>query len=117
MNIATIGAGCFWCVEAIFQTVPGVDTVLSGYAGGETKNPTYEQICGGLTGHAEVVQIGYDPEILPYKELLSIFWKTHDPTTLNKQGADIGSQYRSIIFYHDKDQRKIAEGLKDSLTK
>ena len=117
MNIATIGAGCFWCVEAIFQTVPGVDTVLSGYAGGETKNPTYEQICGGLTGHAEVVQIGYDPEILPYKELLSIFWKTHDPTTLNKQGADIGSQYRSIIFYHDKDQRKIAESLKDSLTK
>ena len=117
MNIATIGAGCFWCVEAIFQTVPGVDTVLSGYAGGEIKNPTYEQICGGLTGHAEVVQISYDPEILPYKELLSIFWKTHDPTTLNKQGADIGSQYRSIIFYHDKDQRKIAESLKESLTK
>ena len=117
MNIVTIGAGCFWCVEAIFQMVPGIDSISCGYSGGEIKNPTYEQICNGTTGHAEVIQITYDPLIISYKELLSVFWKTHDPTTLNRQGADMGSQYRSSIFYHNKKQKKIALDLKDSLNK
>ena len=115
MNIITIGAGCFWCVEAIFQVVPGINNISCGYSGGDTKIPTYDEVCNGITGHAEVAQITYDPQIISYKELLTIFWKTHDPTTLNKQGADIGSQYRSIIFYHDEEQRVIATNFKNSL--
>ena len=117
MDIATIGAGCFWCVEAIFQMVSGVDSISCGYSGGEIKNPTYEQVSNGSTGHAEVIQIIYNPEIISYKELLSIFWRTHDPTTLNRQGADIGSQYRSVVFYHNKSQQNVAENIKDSLVK
>ena len=116
MNVITIGAGCFWCVEAIFQMVPGVSAISCGYSGGQIKNPTYDEICSGTTGHAEVVQITYDSQIISYKELLNIFWKTHDPTTLNKQGADIGSQYRSIIFYHDDGQKTIAANLKNDIS-
>ena len=115
MNIITIGAGCFWCVEAVFQTVSGISDISCGYSGGETKNPTYDKVCSETTGHAEVVQITYNPQIVSYKELLTIFWKTHDPTTLNKQGADIGSQYRSIILYHNEEQKTIATNLKNSL--
>ena len=115
MNIVTIGAGCFWCVEAIFQMVSGVESISSGYSGGHTDNPTYEQICTGATGHAEVVQLTYNPKIISFKEILSIFWETHDPTTLNQQGADIGSQYRSTIFFHNEKQKEIALNLKKEL--
>ncbi|WMJ75661.1 peptide-methionine (S)-S-oxide reductase MsrA [Cytophagaceae bacterium ABcell3] len=108
MKQATFGAGCFWCVEAIFQDLKGVQSVVSGYTGGETENPTYEAVCGGNTGHAEVVQVTYDPDTISYEELLEIFFKTHDPTTLNRQGADTGTQYRSAIFYHDQAQQEIA---------
>ncbi len=94
-----LGGGCFWCVEAVFESAPGVLSVTSGYAGGEKPNPTYEQVCTGLTGHAEVVRIKYDPSITTYRRLVDLFWKAHDPTTLNRQGADIGTQYRSIVFY------------------
>jgi peptide-methionine (S)-S-oxide reductase len=111
-EIATLGAGCFWCVEAIFQDVQGVQKVVSGYAGGTVENPTYEQVCTGNTGHAEAVQIMFDPAIIPYTDLLYIFWRTHDPTTLNRQGADIGTQYRSVIFYHTDEQKRLAEQLK-----
>lgn len=106
---ATFGAGCFWCVEAVFQNLQGVHQVESGYAGGKTPDPTYEQVCSGTTGHAEVAQITFDPVIIPYEELLEVFWHTHDPTTLNRQGADAGTQYRSVIFYHDEEQRQLAE--------
>ena len=106
---ATFGAGCFWCVEAIFLNVEGVSRVVSGYSGGTVKNPSYREICSGNTGHAEVVQIYYDPQKISYKELLEIFWSTHDPTTLNRQGNDIGTQYRSVIFYHDDEQKTLAE--------
>jgi peptide-methionine (S)-S-oxide reductase len=109
---ATFGAGCFWCVEAVFQNLKGVHKVESGYAGGKTPNPTYEQVCSGTTGHAEVAQISYDPAIISYEELLEVFWHTHDPTTLNRQGADAGTQYRSVIFYHDAEQKRIAEASK-----
>jgi len=111
-EIATLGAGCFWCVEAIFQDVQGVREVVSGYAGGTVENPTYEQVCTGNTGHAEAVQIMFDPAIISYTDLLYIFWRTHDPTTLNRQGADIGTQYRSVIFYHTDEQKRLAEQLK-----
>jgi peptide-methionine (S)-S-oxide reductase len=104
MEKATFGGGCFWCVEAVFQRVEGVQQVVSGYAGGHVKNPSYQQICNGTTGHAEVVQITYDPEVIPFSELLAIFFTTHDPTTLNRQGNDIGTQYRSVIFYHNEEQ-------------
>ena len=106
---ATLGAGCFWCVEAIFTELKGVKSVTPGYAGGNTINPTYEEVVSGNTGHAEVAQIVYDPNIISFTELLEVFWKTHDPTTINKQGADVGTQYRSIIFYHSEEQKEKAE--------
>ena len=106
---ATFGGGCFWCTEAIFERVKGVVSAESGYSGGNTANPNYKQVTSGLTGHAEVVQITYDPEQVSYAELLEIFFKTHDPTTLNRQGADVGTQYRSIVLYHNEEQRIMAE--------
>lgn len=108
-EIATFGAGCFWCIEAVFQELKGVEKVISGYSGGKIKNPTYREICSGLTGHAEVAQIHFNPEIISFKQLLEVFWKTHDPTTLNQQGADKGTQYRSVIFYHSEEQKNDAE--------
>ncbi len=108
-EVAVFGAGCFWCVEAIYQRVKGVVAVESGYAGGNFKNPTYEQVVTGRTGHAEVARIEFDPAQISYEELLEVFWHTHDPTTLNRQGADVGTQYRSAIFYLTEDQKKIAE--------
>ena len=108
-KLATFGGGCFWCVEAIFERVAGVQFVQSGYSGGEVANPTYKQVTTGLTGHAEVVQISFNPDQVSYLELLEIFFKTHDPTTLNRQGADVGTQYRSIVLYHNDEQRKQAE--------
>lgn len=115
LETATFGAGCFWCVEAIFQRLDGVISVSSGYAGGSVPNPTYEQVCSGKTGHAEVAQIVYDPSKLSYDELLKAFWSTHDPTTLNRQGNDVGTQYRSAIFYHSNEQRELAEKYKKEL--
>ncbi|HCR18559.1 MAG TPA: peptide-methionine (S)-S-oxide reductase [Candidatus Latescibacteria bacterium] len=106
--LATFGGGCFWCVEAIYQDLKGVHSVLSGYTGGASENPSYQDVCSGTTGHAEVVQIGFDPEVISYGELLKIFWRTHDPTTLNQQGADKGTQYRSVIYYHNEDQKEVA---------
>jgi len=114
---ATFGAGCFWCVEAVFERLEGVYEVVSGYSGGEVENPSYKEVCTGQTGHAEVCQIKFDPEKISYGELLEVFWKTHDPTTLNRQGADIGPQYRSVIFYHNKEQRKEAEYYKNKIDK
>lgn len=108
-EIATFGAGCFWCIEAVFSELKGVESVTPGYAGGEVLNPTYEAVCAGTTGHAEVAQIVFDPKIITYVELLEVFWKTHDPTTLNQQGADVGTQYRSVIFYHNEKQKEEAE--------
>jgi peptide-methionine (S)-S-oxide reductase len=108
-QIATFGAGCFWCVEAVFQQLKGVISVVSGYSGGAVENPTYEQICTGTTGHAEVCQIRFDPAVISFDDLLEVFWQTHDPTTLNRQGADVGTQYRSVIFYHDAEQKAIAQ--------
>lgn len=110
--LATFGGGCFWCMEAVFEKIEGVESVISGYAGGTKENPTYEEVCTGRIGHAEVVQIEYDPEKLSYEKLLDMFWKAHDPTTLNRQGADIGTQYRSIILYHNETQRTAAERSK-----
>ena len=112
---ATFGSGCFWCTEAVFERVEGVHSVVSGYAGGIIENPTYEQVCTGTTGHAEVTQITYDPDIITYDELLQIFWRTHDPTTLNRQGNDVGTQYRSVIFYHNDEQKQLAEKYKEEL--
>ncbi len=112
LEIATLGAGCFWCVEAIFQGVKGVHQVVSGYAGGTVENPTYRQVCSGTTGHAEVAQITFEPEVISFEDLLYIFWRTHDPTTLNRQGGDVGTQYRSAIFYHNEEQKTIAEKSK-----
>jgi peptide-methionine (S)-S-oxide reductase len=109
---ATLGAGCFWCVEAIFQDLAGVKKVESGYAGGHVKNPTYKEVCSGRTGHAEVIQITFDPKVISYEDILEVFWYTHDPTTLNRQGADVGTQYRSAIFYHSEAQKAIAEKSK-----
>ena len=109
---ATLGGGCFWCVEAAFETLPGILAVTSGYAGGQTENPTYEDICTGRTGHAEVVQIEYDPAKISYERIVDLFWEAHDPTTLNRQGADTGTQYRSIILTADDAQKKIAEESK-----
>ncbi|MFD2873543.1 peptide-methionine (S)-S-oxide reductase MsrA [Mucilaginibacter ximonensis] len=112
----TLGGGCFWCTEAVFQTLKGVQSVTSGYMGGKTKNPTYEQICTGATGHAEVIEITYDADLLNLDELLLIFFKTHDPTTLNRQGNDVGTQYRSVIFYETPDQKEKAEAMIKRLT-
>ncbi len=109
---ATLGAGCFWCIEACFRDLKGVIEVEPGYAGGHVENPTYEQVCSGSTGHAEVARIFYDDEILCYDKILELFWFLHDPTQLNKQGNDIGTQYRSVIFYHDMQQKEIAENAK-----
>lgn len=114
-GLATFGAGCFWCTEAVFQRVKGVLKVESGYAGGTVPNPTYEAVCTGITGHAEVTQITYDPKIISFAELLEVFWKTHNPTTLNRQGADVGTQYRSAIFYHNNEQKELAEKYKHQL--
>ncbi len=114
-KIATFGSGCFWCTEAFFQRLVGVRSVKSGYAGGQTDNPTYDEVCSGQTGHAEVVQVTYDESEVSFEELLEVFWKTHDPTTLNRQGNDVGTQYRSVIFYHDEDQKKLAENYRQAL--
>ena len=108
-NIATLGNGCFWCTEAIFQKLEGVIKVTSGYCGGETENPDYKSVCSGNTGHAECLQVMFDTTKIAFEDLLDVFWKTHDPTTLNRQGNDIGTQYRSVIFYHDDNQKAIAE--------
>lgn len=115
VETATFGAGCFWCVEAIFQRLEGVASVESGYCNGKVPNPSYKDVCGGLTGHAEVCRIRYNPEVISFPELLEVFWKTHDPTTLNRQGADSGTQYRSAVFYHTDEQRKLAEEYKRKL--
>ena len=109
---ATFGAGCYWCVEAVLQQLDGVLEVASGFMGGDVPDPTYEQVCTGRTGHAEVVQVTFDPQRIIYRELLDYFWRLHDPTTLNRQGNDVGTQYRSAIFYHDADQRQEAEASK-----
>jgi len=116
-DTATFGAGCFWCAEAIFSRVNGVIAVVSGYSGGKNKNPTYKEVCSGQTGHAEVCQIIYDPKVVTYDELLQIFWQTHDPTTLNKQGADEGTQYRSVIFYFNEEQKEKASYYKEQFNK
>jgi peptide-methionine (S)-S-oxide reductase len=112
---ATFGAGCFWCVEAVFQNLEGVIKIESGYSGGTVKNPSYKEVCMGTTGHAEVAQITYDPKKISFETLLSVFWKTHDPTTLNYQGNDHGTQYRSVIFYHNDSQKQLAEHYKKKL--
>jgi peptide-methionine (S)-S-oxide reductase len=112
---ATFGSGCFWCTEAVFQELDGVQSAVSGYSGGHVKNPTYNEVCNGDTGHAEVIQVTYDPKKLSYADLLEVFWQTHDPTTLNRQGADVGTQYRSAIFYHTDEQRSLAEHYKKEL--
>lgn len=117
LEIATLANGCFWCTEAIFSRVMGIKSVIPGYSGGKTSNPSYEQVCTGMTGHAETVQIEYDPKIISFERILDIFWHTHDPTTLNRQGNDVGTQYRSAIFYHDENQKNIAEKLKRELEK
>jgi len=113
---ATFGLGCFWCSEAVFQQLDGVKSVTSGYEGGDIDNPTYKQVCSGQSGHAEVIRIEYDPDRVEYDTLLDLFWKAHDPTQLNRQGADIGTQYRSVIFYHSDEQRKAAEASKEKQT-
>lgn len=115
LDTATFGAGCFWCVEAIFQRLKGVDTVVSGYSGGKIANPTYREVSSGLTGHAEVIQITYNPSMISFEQLVEVFFYTHDPTTLNRQGADEGTQYRSAIFYHNEEQKNVAEKIKNKL--
>ena len=117
MNIAVFGAGCFWCVEAIFSQLEGIDSVVSGYCNGRTINPTYESVCSGNTGYAEVCKVSFNPDIISFDELLNIFFQTHDPTTLNSQGADLGTQYRSGIFYIDDNQKLMAEKFIEKLTK
>ena len=117
LKIATLGGGCFWCMEAVFSQLRGIKKIDSGYSGGSIMNPTYEQVSAGQTGHAEVVQLLYDSDVISYNEILKIFFVTHDPTTLNRQGADVGSQYRSVIFYHNEQQKKIAEQSKEKLDK
>ena len=117
MDTATFGTGCFWCTEAIFQQLEGVNKVTSGYSGGTVANPTYEQVCSKTTGHAECLQITYDPAKISFDELLAVFWETHDPTTLNRQGADAGTQYRSGVFYHNQEQKEKAEKYKAALDK
>ena len=115
MARATFAGGCFWCTEAVFLQLAGVQSVVSGYTGGSVKNPTYEDVCSGRTGHAEAIQITYDPGAISYEDLLDVFWQTHDPTTLNRQGNDVGTQYRSAIFYHDEQQKEIAQRSKKKL--
>ncbi len=110
-EVATLGGGCFWCVEAVFEQLEGVEKVESGYAGGTTANPTYKQVCTGTTGHAEVVQVTFDPAVISYRDVLEVFFAVHDPTTLNRQGADVGTQYRSAVFYHSPEQKRVAENV------
>ncbi len=110
-EVATLGAGCFWCVEAVFAELNGVERVESGYAGGQNANPTYREVCSGTTGHAEVIQVTFDPQKISFREILEIFFSVHDPTTLNRQGADVGTQYRSVIFYHTEEHKAVAEEL------
>lgn len=117
LSIATFGAGCFWCVEAVFENLDGVHAVESGYMGGEVDDPSYREVCSGTTGHAEVTQIHFDPDVIDYGTLLDLLWRSHDPTTLNRQGADSGTQYRSAIFYHDAEQRAAAEASKTAAQK
>ena len=113
---ATLGGGCFWCLEAVYDRLQGVTDVVSGYAGGPRANPTYEQVCSGATGHAEVVQVTFDPEVTSFREILEVFFAIHDPTTLNRQGADVGTQYRSVIFYHSDEQKRVAEDVMRELS-
>jgi peptide-methionine (S)-S-oxide reductase len=115
LELATFGSGCFWCTEAVFDQLKGVKSVVSGYSGGQKENPTYEQVSGGNTGHAEVIQVTYDPAEISFTDLLRVFWQTHDPTTLNRQGHDVGTQYRSAVFYHNDIQRRLAEEYKRQL--
>ena len=114
-EVAILGAGCFWCVEAVFEELNGVISVESGYMGGHVKNPTYREVCTGTTGHAEVAKVTFDPDVVSFKEVLEVFWQTHDPTTLNRQGADVGTQYRSAIFYLSEEQKETAEYYKKKL--
>jgi peptide-methionine (S)-S-oxide reductase len=114
-ELATFGSGCFWCTEAVFLQLKGVEKVVSGYSGGHVNNPTYRQVCNGTTGHAEVIQITFDPQVISFAELLEVFWQTHDPTTLNRQGNDFGTQYRSVVFYHNDEQNRLAEHYKKEL--
>ena len=116
LETATLAAGCFWCVEAVFDDLKGVEDVVSGYAGGQTENPTYRQVCNGDTGHAEVAQIKFDPSVISFKDILHIFFSVHDPTTMNRQGADVGTQYRSAIFYHNDEQKRDAEEVIKEIT-
>ena len=115
LETAIFAGGCFWCMEAVYQQLEGVESVTSGYAGGNVKNPSYREVTTGNTGHAEAVQIRYDPEKIGYRDLLEVFWKTHDPTTLNRQGPDIGPQYRSVIFYHNQEQQSLAKQSKEKM--
>jgi len=115
LSVATFGAGCFWCVEAVFQDLKGVYKVESGYTGGSVKNPSYKEVCNGTTGHAEVIQIRYNPNEISFEELLEVFWEVHDPTTLNRQGNDVGTQYRSAIYYHNDEQKNTSESYKKRL--
>lgn len=117
LQVATLGSGCFWCTEAFFLKLNGVESVVSGYSGGKVKNPSYREVCTGLTGHAEVIQVKFNQKIISYEDILEVFWNTHDPTTLNKQGADEGTQYRSAVFYHSEEQKKIADQYKSQLEK
>lgn len=117
LEVATLGGGCFWCLEAVFEQLKGVRDVVSGYSGGSVPNPSYEQVCTGKTGHAEVVQVTFDPEVISYREILEVFFDVHDPTTLNRQGADLGTQYRSVIFHHSQHQQAVAENLIRELEK
>lgn len=116
LELATLGGGCFWCLEAVYLELQGVEKVVSGYSGGEIPNPTYYQVCEGTTGHAEVVQLAFDPQVISYKEILQVFFTIHDPTTLNRQGNDIGTQYRSAIYYHSPEQKQIAEATIKEIT-
>ncbi len=109
LQVATLAGGCFWCLEAVFDELRGVESVESGYSGGHVPNPTYHQVCDGTTGHAEAVRVTFDPAVLSYRDLLTVFFTIHDPTTLNRQGNDVGTQYRSAIFYHDEEQKRVAE--------
>lgn len=117
MEQATFANGCFWCTEAVFKRLKGVAGVVSGYTGGDTENPSYDEVSSGKTGHAEAIQVTFDPDVIPYEKLVEVFFATHDPTTLNRQGADIGTQYRSAIFYHSPEQQQTAEKIKESLKK
>jgi peptide-methionine (S)-S-oxide reductase len=116
VEVATLAGGCFWCLEAVYKDLRGVESAVSGYSGGSVANPTYQQVCAGTTGHAEVVQVTFDPRVVTFREILEVFFTIHDPTTLNRQGADVGTQYRSAIFYHSPEQREVAEQVIAELT-